>query len=355
MTDLERVQCVIPNNNGMSRGLPELLESLRSQKDVEVQIIVVDSGSIDDSVKYSELMGCTVLHIDPKDFTHANSRNKALDYVDTEYVFYTVNDAFICDDRYLFKALNLTKKYDLAVLSGQQISGQKNLYSQYESMEIAKNFLQTDKVYIINGLLNNIQLMHVDNVNALYKTEVLKKVKFTGDAVEDMITGNKFYQLGFSIGHTAIIKVKHGHVYLDKNEYKSRVLNDVKCYCPKKISANLNKYIFTNNIFLTLNSTFECLNCCSHLFNVSLSGAINIVNRLQLSIKRLMIENRNIGILGAARLFFMSTLIILFIVIKVAKLKQWLKRNNVNINPGCDDYKNFMDLYLSKVEAIYYE
>jgi rhamnosyltransferase len=354
MTDLERVQCVIPNNNGMSRGLPELLESLRSQKDVEVQIIVVDSGSIDNSVKYSELMGCTVLHIDPKDFTHANSRNKALDYVDTEYVFYTVNDAFICDDRYLFKALNLIKKYDLAVLSGQQISGQKNLYSQYESMEIAKNFHEKDKVYIAKKYFKNIQLMYVDNVNALYKTEVLKKVRFVGDAVEDMITGNMFYQLGFSVGHTAIVKVEHGHVYFDVNKYKDRVLNDVKCYCPRKLNSRLQKCIFRKKLFLILNAIFNGSSSSRLIFDLSLVGILELVATFARSFTVLKSYNKVNG-KDFVGLFFLSTIIIFFIKIKILKLKKWLKENEITLNCTDGEYNLFMRLYLSKIEAIYAE
>lgn len=354
MTELERVKCVIPNNNGMSRGLPELIESLRSQKDVEVQIIVVDSGSVDDSVKYSELMCCTVLHIDPKDFTHANSRNKALDYVDTAYVFFTVNDAFLRDDRYLFKALKLIKKYDLAVLSGQQISKEKNLYSQYESMEIAKNFPEKDKVYIAKKYFKNIQLMYVDNVNALYKTEVLKKVRFMGDAVEDMITGNRFYQLGFSIGHTAIVNVEHGHVYFDVNKYKDRVLNDVKCYCPRKLNSRLQQCIFRNKLFLLLNTIFNDSSSSRLIFNLSLMGVLELISSFARSFTVLKSYNK-VNEKDFLSLFFLFTIILFFIKLKILKLQKWLKKSEIGINCTDSEYNLFMRLYLAKIEAIYAE
>jgi rhamnosyltransferase len=58
-----------------SRHLPRLLEGVRQQTVRDVEIILVDSGSTDDTVKIAESYGAKVVHIAPADFTFGRSLN----------------------------------------------------------------------------------------------------------------------------------------------------------------------------------------------------------------------------------------------------------------------------------------
>lgn len=58
-----------------SRHLPRLLEGVRQQTLRDVEIILVDSGSMDDTVAIAESYGAKIVHIDPPDFTFGRSLN----------------------------------------------------------------------------------------------------------------------------------------------------------------------------------------------------------------------------------------------------------------------------------------
>ena len=58
-----------------ARHLPRLLEGVRQQTVKDVEIILVDSGSTDDTVSIAESYGAKIVHIPPQDFTFGRSLN----------------------------------------------------------------------------------------------------------------------------------------------------------------------------------------------------------------------------------------------------------------------------------------
>ena len=60
-----KVSVVIPNNNGLDMGLEKLINSIKSQSHKNIEIISVDSGSIDNSVKVMKRLGVQVFEISP--------------------------------------------------------------------------------------------------------------------------------------------------------------------------------------------------------------------------------------------------------------------------------------------------
>ena len=58
-----------------ARHLPRLLDGVRQQTVKDVEIILVDSGSTDETVSIAESYGTKVVHIQPQDFTFGRSLN----------------------------------------------------------------------------------------------------------------------------------------------------------------------------------------------------------------------------------------------------------------------------------------
>jgi rhamnosyltransferase len=61
-----------------ARHLPRLLEGIRHQTIKDVEIILVDSGSTDDTVKVAEAYGAKIVRIAPQEFTFGRSLNLGL-------------------------------------------------------------------------------------------------------------------------------------------------------------------------------------------------------------------------------------------------------------------------------------
>lgn len=81
---------VVPVRDGR-RYLGELLDALARQGADEV--VVVDSGSLDDSVAIARAAGATVLEIAPEDFGHGRTRNWAAERTWAERIAFLTQDA----------------------------------------------------------------------------------------------------------------------------------------------------------------------------------------------------------------------------------------------------------------------
>jgi rhamnosyltransferase len=85
------VSVVIPVKDG-ARYLPELLAALARQTP-EHEVLVVDSGSRDDSVAIARAAGARVVEIEPASFGHGRTRNAAAEQATGEIVCFLTQDA----------------------------------------------------------------------------------------------------------------------------------------------------------------------------------------------------------------------------------------------------------------------
>ena len=88
------ITCVIPTLNA-GLDLKFLLQSLRDQKTEIKKILIIDSGSTDETLMIAKKFNCEIIKIDKKNFSHSGTRNFALNFVDTPYVYFTVQDCVL--------------------------------------------------------------------------------------------------------------------------------------------------------------------------------------------------------------------------------------------------------------------
>jgi len=69
-----------------ARHLPRLLEGIKQQTLKDVEIILVDSGSTDETVTIAESFGAKIVHISPKEFTFGRSLNRGIDAATRELI-----------------------------------------------------------------------------------------------------------------------------------------------------------------------------------------------------------------------------------------------------------------------------
>ncbi len=102
------ISIVIRTKNS-SKYLTEILKKVYYQKiDKSFDVVIVDSGSTDDTLKIASSYSCKIVKIPSKDFTYPFALNVGSEYAKGEYLVFLSHDAFPTDEKWLH---NLTKHF----------------------------------------------------------------------------------------------------------------------------------------------------------------------------------------------------------------------------------------------------
>jgi len=120
-----RVSVVVPGLNAAAT-LGQVLRALRAQGWPQVEVVYVDSGSIDASVALARSMNLEVVELDAKTpFTAARARNAGVQRLlqiapDTQFVQFVDGDCEVVPDWWASAAPRLEEQNDLAVVCGRR-------------------------------------------------------------------------------------------------------------------------------------------------------------------------------------------------------------------------------------------
>src|SRR6266545_5615602 len=119
----EVISVLIPVKNGGS-DVRRCLERIAAQQlSVEVEVVVVDSGSTDGSVELARGFGATVHEIPPEAFDHGGTRNLAAERSRGDVLVFTSQDAYAEKDDWLERLVApLAEGSDLAGVYGRQLA-----------------------------------------------------------------------------------------------------------------------------------------------------------------------------------------------------------------------------------------
>jgi glycosyltransferase involved in cell wall biosynthesis len=100
------VSVALPVRNGAAH-LDAVLAAVRAQRvDRPMEIVVVDSGSTDGSVRIARDHGARVEEIPPAAFSHGGTRNRLMELARGEHVAFLTQDAEPADERWLARLLS---------------------------------------------------------------------------------------------------------------------------------------------------------------------------------------------------------------------------------------------------------
>ncbi len=116
------ISVIIPTQNAGPR-FRELLKSIRCQRQVaEVEILILDSGSTDETPRIANEFGARTISIDPATFSHGGTRNIGGEAARGAFLVFTVQDALPLDDLWLFELVSpMVADPDLKAVSTRQV------------------------------------------------------------------------------------------------------------------------------------------------------------------------------------------------------------------------------------------
>lgn len=175
------ISIVIPVKNGAST-IKECLDSIFAQKvDASLDVVVIDSGSTDATLEIAKQYPVRILAIDPADFNHGDTRNLGVEQARGEYTVFTVQDAKASGNNWLKTMLVHFETPRVSAVCGQQIvekSPDRNPLQWFKPASKARvRQLYFEDFTALNGR-EQLEHCHWDNVNAMYRTAVLKEIPF---------------------------------------------------------------------------------------------------------------------------------------------------------------------------------
>ncbi len=202
------------------------LQTAHSENDLKV--LVIDSGSTDETVKLALNAGFEVHSIEPSTFDHGGTRQRALDIAsegresEHEFALFMTQDAVFTDPKSLQALMKPFEDPLTALVYGRQLphEGATELAAQARSFNYPE--LSMVKRYEDRSTLG-IKTAFCSNSFAMYRIHALQEVGgFPLKTImgEDMFVAAKLLKAGYQVAYEAQAHVFHSHNYTHAQEFK---------------------------------------------------------------------------------------------------------------------------------------
>ncbi len=133
--------CLPTRNAGQRVG--RALEAWRNQQvGDEIELVVVDSASSDDTVECCRGLGAHVVSIPPECFNHGETRNRMAQLAHGDVLVFSVQDAVPADEHVLRELIEpLQQQPELAGVCGRQVAASDaDFVGRWEATQLGKKF-----------------------------------------------------------------------------------------------------------------------------------------------------------------------------------------------------------------------
>lgn len=227
-----KVSVIIPTYNA-GADFRELLATVKGQKGIrEIEVVVVDSGSTDQTIPECEFAGVKYICIKKEEFSHSYARNLGADHATGDYLLFMTQDALPTDSGWLYRLLSVLISGKAVAVSPIEIdNGKGDLkyrtdtwnHAKYLGLERGDRLTCYSKDLSAHDLRRNAQLTDVTN---LIPKDIFMKYRFEGDYAEDLRLGLSLIQDGYYLAQLTSVKVRHAHnrspEYIKKRTYMDR-------------------------------------------------------------------------------------------------------------------------------------
>lgn len=212
-----KISVVVPTKNG-GKDLYFLLTMIKKQRGFnDIEIIVVDSGSTDNTLDICHKMNATVVQISPEEFSHSYARNEGAKMASGDYILFTVQDALPTDENWLLECFcKLQSTNCIAVSCVEFMKEDADLFYTISSwnhnmfMEVSDSdrILSKPKTESYLNLRKNAQ---ISNIACLIKRKIFLDYQFRYDYAEDLDLGIRLIRDNYKMLLLSSNAVIHSH------------------------------------------------------------------------------------------------------------------------------------------------
>ena len=284
--DIETIQkdvsIIIPTKNA-GLDFEFTLEKIRSQKGMKnIEIIIVDSGSNDDTIKLAQKYGSIVYIIKPEEFNHGATRNFGAEKATGDYVLFLVQDAIPIGEYWLYNMVKVLENDDkIAAASCRQVPrSDAELFTCSLLWNHSRMLgLNEDRLSSLSQNFNDLSIIEkrkiagLEDVCCLLRKEIFDDLKFKNiKYAEDLELGIRILENKYKIAYLFSVGVIHSHnrtpIYFLKRSYvDNKILPGILSYEPYYFTQNYKDiYEVISDImisYMVLNASIESLKSIS--------------------------------------------------------------------------------------------
>jgi len=224
-----------------------LLKGISQQTLKDVETILVDSGSTDETVAIAGGYPVKIVNISPQEFTFGRSLNRGIEATSGEYIVIISAHCYPVYPDWLEQMLAPFSNTEVAVTYGKQRGGQTNQYSEHQFF----------RKYFPDSSQPRQAHAYAHNANAAIRRSLWEANPYNESltGLEDLAWSSWVQQEGYLIAYVAEAEIVHLH-----DEKPAQVYNRYRreAIAMKQILPE-SKFTFRNFLGLWLGSTFSDL------------------------------------------------------------------------------------------------
>ena len=189
-----------------------LLGRIFSQKfDGDYEVLVIDSGSTDDTLKIAQESPVKIVRIQPEEFHHGRTRNLGAQLSHGNILIYITQDALPLNDNWLQKLADNFADRKVAMVVGRQIAWQTT--RPPERFFYIHNFTEQRIMVTLGAHDYYNDNIFISNVNSAISREIWQQFKFSEKVImaEDKELAKRLLNAGWSIVYEPEAAVYHSH------------------------------------------------------------------------------------------------------------------------------------------------
>jgi len=257
-----KISVVIPTKDG-GNLFGEVIERIRQQNyDGKIEIIVIDSGSSDNTLEFARKFCDRVEQIPHEKFNHGLTRNYGVEISSGEIIILMTQDAFPSNDKLIHHLVSFFTDPDIAGVYAKQMPRPEadvltkrnldNWLTGRDEFEVRQ--LKDDVLYESLSPFGKYKLCNFDNVCSAIRRSVWKDIPFIENSFgEDIEWCLRVLKSGWKIAYQPEACVIHSHDRSVYYEYKRTYMCHQKLYQLFQLQCIPSfKFIFRSIVYATL-------------------------------------------------------------------------------------------------------
>ena len=212
-----KISVIIPTKNA-GDDFNQSIKMFTNQDGIEeVEIIIVDSGSTDNTLEIAKAHGAKVIQILPEEFSHSYARNLGAESATGDYLLFSVQDALPPTKTWLYELFTVINENDVSVVSCAEMPRiNSDLFYRVISWN-HYNFLgvnKQDKIFQMPKDSNYQTLRQngqISDIACLIPKKLFSEYKYRFNYAEDLDLGIRLIKDGHKIAFLSSTRIIHSH------------------------------------------------------------------------------------------------------------------------------------------------